>query len=465
MAQIPEGAYPRREDELPELTNLRNMLYGRTAESLQYGYNPNSWKNARNMADRAMNQQMSLIEQIPNTLNQNSEIASEIAQIARTGNIPTGVQNRLNAATQEGLQKSMGTMLNDNANRGIINSSITSQGISNLSQQAADAYNRNYLTAYQAALSGLGEAMQGQQSNTNALVSGIGALGQIPSQAYESAGASLTPAYNMWRTWQALHDNRVDYDYAVEGGGGGGSSCVTGDTMVNAYRPDGAYGDMPVAYLMEGDEIFAWDFDVGCPVSVPLTAFFKRHSDEGFDVIRVEFEDGSHVDIIKEHLFFDMTEGKFVAVNADKMDYIGHEFAKVDKEEGEVIPVKVVDILTDGKVYDAYAPQCEGHFNFIANGFITGNDGQLAMCNMFDFDLKHMVYDYNKRRGDILTYGIINLKEFNEKLADVISYDFFIRNNGHLLSVAIGKGLITEEELIKYLKKFSHCFFNNERGN
>ena len=109
-------------------------------------------------------------------------------------------------------------MLNNLASRGVVNSSITGQAVNNLSQQAADAYNKNYLSAYNSTINGLGTAMQGQQANTSALMQGIAGLGAIPSQAYEAAGAGLTPAFNLWKAWQNSYDNREDYDTVVKQG-------------------------------------------------------------------------------------------------------------------------------------------------------------------------------------------------------------------------------------------------------
>ena len=112
----------------------------------------------------------------------------------------------------------MGTMLNNLASRGVVNSSITGQALNNLSQQAADAYSKNYLSAYNSTISGLGTALQGQQANTAALMSGVSALGNIPNQAYEAAGAGITPAFNLWKAWQNSYDNREDYDTVVKQG-------------------------------------------------------------------------------------------------------------------------------------------------------------------------------------------------------------------------------------------------------
>lgn len=128
----------------------------------------------------------------------------------------------------------------------------------------------------------------------------------------------------------------------------------------------------------------------------------------------------------------------------------GHAFAKVN-DEGKVIPVKVKAIYSDGKVKDTYAPQCEKCLNFIAEGFITGNDGQLGLCNRFDFDTQNMTYDMDKKNADLKKFGLLDY----DKLKDIVSREFFNSNHIEEFSVSIGKGLISEQELREYLSMYA----------
>lgn len=208
----------RTRDPEPEyLTNIRSKLIDTVMPGLQ-SFSADNWTNAQNTANQALSQQRALMSQLPGALNQSNGIANEIAQVARTGNIPTAVTNNLNASVNQRLKSSMGSMLSNLASRGVVNSSITGQGINNLSQNAADAYNRNYLQAYNSTINGLGTALQGQQANTGALMQGIAGLGALPGQAYEAAGAGITPAFNLWRALQNSYDTRTDYDTVVQQG-------------------------------------------------------------------------------------------------------------------------------------------------------------------------------------------------------------------------------------------------------
>ena len=136
-----------------------------------------------------------------------------------SGEIPTGLASNLNSIVSKELNNSMGSMLNNLSGRGVLNSSITGQGISRLGEQAADAYNKNYLTAYNAVLNGYNSALRGTQGNTSQLISTMNALGNMPEQAYENAYAELMPAFNFWKTWQSLENSKPEtYDTVVKQG-------------------------------------------------------------------------------------------------------------------------------------------------------------------------------------------------------------------------------------------------------
>lgn len=435
---------PNRPPEHKELTNLREQLYSKISPGLE-AFDTNSWNTAQNTTNQALQQQSSLLGQIPNSLTQNNNLVNEIANIARTGNIPSGVVNALNASVNQGLQSSMGTMLNNLGKRGVLNSSVTNAGMNQLSQAAADAYNRNYMTAYQAVLSGLGQSLQGGQNNTASLLSALGAVGNAPQQTYNALGAQLQIPMTLWEKAQNFYQNDDPYTTIVEQDSG---SCITGDTLITLE--DGK--EIPVAELKDNDKIRVWDFVNGCMTSAPLTGFFKSTHD-GLDVIRVEFDDGSNVGVIVEHLFFDLTEGKFIAINSDSQEYVGHEFAKVTPE-GEVVPVKVSRIFLDGKAAETFAPQPKGYLNYLAGGVISGNDGQLGICNMFDFD--GMKFDTEKRKADLEKYGRLDYEPFR----GIVSKEFFDANHVDEFGVAFSKGLVSAEEFKAYLDKFAGYIFN-----
>ena len=438
----------KRAPQPEELNTLVQTLYKKIYPGLE-NFNPNTFSQAQQISDKAVQQQGTLLNQLPNSLSQNNNILNEMLGVTRSGNIPSGLSNALNASVNKELQGSMGNMLNNLSGRGVLNSSIASQGISRLGQQAADAFNKNYLTAYNSVLSGYGQALQGGQNNLASQLSAINALGSIPSQAQESAYSGLMPGFNFYKTWQQLENSKPEmYDTVVTQES---SMCITGDTLVTLK--DGS--KVPVEELDDDAEILVWDFDNGRPAYAPLMAFYKGNEDDGADVFRVMFEDGSNVGVVYEHLFFDMTLGKFVAVNAQSQDYIGHEFAKIN-DEGQVISVKVAGILKDGKVTKTYAPQPERYWNFAVNGFISGNDGQLGFVNRFKFLPDEMIYDPISYAKDLFMYGRTGYDRF----MFLMSEEYFRRNRFDETQIAVRKGLIDFGEFYMYLRKFKHCFID-----
>lgn len=427
---------PKRDPEPEALTDLRKQLSDIAKQGLG-NFNNDNWQQAQNLTNQALAQQGKL-------LGQSSDIVQQILNIAQNGTLPSNLINAMNASVNQGLQSSMGNMLNNLANRGILNSSVTTAGTNQLSQAAADAFNRNYLTAYQSALGGLGQGLQ-------STLSALSAAGSAPSQAYNSIGAGLTIPYNFWKDWQNFYQSDDPYESIyVQDTPKQKSGCLTGDTLVTLE--DGH--EIPVRELKDNDRLRVWDFESGRISSAPLAAFVKRTNADGFDVIRVEFEDGSSVGVVLGHLFFDITLGKFVEINADNQDFVGQEFAKVI--DGKAVPVKVTAIHTDGREKECYAPQAEGSWNYITEGFITGNEGQLAICNMFYFD--GLRWDAKKRAKDLAQFGLLDYDVFN----GIISKRVFDANHAEELSVAFGKGLADCEEFRAYLKKYSDDIFGKE---
>ena len=201
--------YRIRDPEPEGLTNLRNALSDKITQGLE-SYNPN-WGLAQQTTDNALQQQNRLLTLLPNSLDQSNSILNTMNRVAQTGNIPSALTDNMNASVNNALNTSMGSLLNNLAGRGVLNSSVTTSGINNLSDSAANAYSQNYLNAYNATMSGLGQSLQGAQNNTNALMSGINLVGQVPTQAYAGVTAGLTPAMSMWQNWQNSYDGRQDY--------------------------------------------------------------------------------------------------------------------------------------------------------------------------------------------------------------------------------------------------------------
>ena len=85
-------------------------------------------------------------------------------------------------------------------------------------------------------------------------------------------------------------------------------------------------------------------------------------------VIRVSFSDGTSVGVVEEHVFFDLTDRRFVAVSSvdQEQDLVGHAFAKL--VDGEIVGVTLTSIADGGVTDSYYSPVSERHFNCFAEG-------------------------------------------------------------------------------------------------
>ena len=208
---------PIKDPPPDELVNLRQGIFNKLMPGLN-SFNTENWNKAQQITDNAIEQLGNLSGKIPGQLDKANSLVDSLFGVLQSGEIPSSITDKLNAGVTKDLQSSMGSMLNNLSKRGVLNSSITSQGTSRLGQQAADAFNKNYLNAFNSVISGYGSALQGAQGNASSLLQGISAMGSLPSQAFEGAYAGLKPAYNFWKDWQNSYDSREDYDTVVQQG-------------------------------------------------------------------------------------------------------------------------------------------------------------------------------------------------------------------------------------------------------
>lgn len=209
--------FPKRDPEPEQLTNVQDALYNALLPSIQ-NYDANAWEKAQQRSDANMQRQDALLEQLPQYMGKTDSILDEMLGVIRTGDIGSTLTDRMNSEVTRNLNNSLGANLNSLGNRGVLNSSITSQGISRLGQQAANAFNANYLNAFNSVVNGYGSALGGAQGNAQTLAGVADSVGNAANNAFGNASASLMPAYNFWKDWKGIHNGKEDYDYVVKQG-------------------------------------------------------------------------------------------------------------------------------------------------------------------------------------------------------------------------------------------------------
>lgn len=86
--------------------------------------------------------------------NYTRDMLTSSKDLLTTGNVPETLMNNIRANLKTSMDKTIGTSINDMATRGIVNSSVTNRGLSDMSQAAADALQRGYMDVFNSVLGG-----------------------------------------------------------------------------------------------------------------------------------------------------------------------------------------------------------------------------------------------------------------------------------------------------------------------
>ena len=205
----------KRDPEDPKLTALRNQI----SDSLNGVFNGSNYatdyNNTKNRANTALGYYDQAATGLNSATSRMSNAADALNNVATTGVIPQAITDNLNAAVNRSMNQSFGTTLNDLANKGIVNSSVTNRSINNMEDSAANAYNQNYLTAYNNVVNNMNTALGGYGSLVNGYNTVMNSFAGIPKTLYSGLSAAYQDPYTFWKDWQNSYDQREDYDTVV----------------------------------------------------------------------------------------------------------------------------------------------------------------------------------------------------------------------------------------------------------
>lgn len=129
-----------------------------------------------------------------------NEAYSGLQGLTQTGQLPAGMTDAFNDYVRRETNRSLGTLMAENAGKGRLNSSITSKGINEISTSTADALAKNYMQM-------LGQASQ----NYGTL---MGGASDAQSRVYDDLNNKYAGAFNYWKERKASED-LPDYDTVV----------------------------------------------------------------------------------------------------------------------------------------------------------------------------------------------------------------------------------------------------------
>ncbi len=221
-------------------------------------------------------------------------------------------------------------------------------------------------------------------------------------------------------------------------------SCVTADTLVTLA--DGS--QKRIDEVTYSDQLLVWDFFNGEYAKVPSSIIFY-HGDSLYDVLSLNFEDGTTVKVINTHGFFDEQTNQFEFINESNVaNYIGHNFIKADSNSYK--SVKLISYDKKEEYTGCYSIQTAQHNNFITEGMFSLTIPHYE--GWFDyFEIgKNMKYDEQKMNADIEKYGLYSYEE----LADYVTYEQFMAFNGPYLKVLVGRGVLTFEQILQLIDMY-----------
>ena len=232
-----------------------------------------------------------------------------------------------------------------------------------------------------------------------------------------------------------------------EDSGSSGGGCVTPDTLITL-----ADGSQKRVDQLTGEEmLLVWNLETGCYDVAPIV-FVDSEQQSDYNVVHLYFSDGTEVKVISEHGFFDVDLAKYVYIDEyNYQNYIGHKFVatgNIGANTWQEVTLERVVVQTETTT--AWSPVTAEHLCYYTNGVLSMPGGIEGLFNIFDVDTSTMRYDQEKMVQDIEKYGLYTYEDF----AGIIPVEAYAAFNGDWLKVAMGKGLVTWDDIQKYAERY-----------
>ena len=141
----------------------------------------------------------------------------------QNGVLPSRYQTNMENAIRSGLQNTMGQTLNSLGNRGVLNSSVTTSAMNDISKNAADTvaqqYQNNIQTVGGLANRQMANTMNANSANANIYGNLINSATQPITTAAAAQEAAQKPALNLWNASLGLNGSTTSALAAAAGKG------------------------------------------------------------------------------------------------------------------------------------------------------------------------------------------------------------------------------------------------------
>lgn len=233
------------------------------------------------------------------------------------GNLPNQFAEARRKALNDDLQATVGSSVNNLAGRGVINSSVMSKALDDISEDAASQLAKSY-TSDLGTYSGL---LGSKASNANQILAG----NQLAQQASETptnslfdyAAALANPASDMYKTMYSgrmgtgstttTTSNSGDIWSTIGSLGTAYILCFTGDTLVTTPQ-----GYKPIKEIKRGDEVLSLD-EHNKVVTKKVSDVTGAHER---DIVDVYFGDGTTWHTTARQRYYDGVH--FASIDSDE---------------------------------------------------------------------------------------------------------------------------------------------------
>ena len=220
-------------------------------------------------------------------------------------------------------------------------------------------------------------------------------------------------------------------------------SCIAAGTLITLA--DGT--QKKVEDLTLDDKLLVFNHETG-RYEVAGIIFIENDGWDYYNVINLAFSNGTTTRIIYEHALFDITLNKYVYITeANYTEFIGHEFAV---QNGNAIDtVTLTDAFVTREYTGCYSLVTTYHLNYFIDGLFSIPGGIDGLFNIFEYG-DGLKYDEEKMNADIEEYGLFTYEDF----ADYIPEEVYEMFPAAYFKVAIGKGMLTFEDILGYIDQF-----------
>jgi hypothetical protein len=224
------------------------------------------------------------------------------------------------------------------------------------------------------------------------------------------------------------------------------STCLIAGTLIT--MADGSL--RKVEDIHAKDLLRVFNHETGLIETSPVV-FNDVEPEKTYVFVNCLFSNGSLVKVQYEHGFFNIEENKYVYIREDNYaNYIGKRFVTFDANGNRENLTLTKAYLTTETV-KLYSPVTAKTLNYFTEGVLSMPGGVPGLFNIFDVDPLTLKYDEAKKESDIAKYGLLNLADFG----GAITQSMFDAFNGQYLGVAVGKGLLTWDDIARMAKRYA----------